>query len=124
MIWTLLAVASSAPTVSEDRHALERMVAGDQSGLAEIYDRHGRLIYALALRIVRDPGDAEDVTQEVFVQAWRQADRFNQDRGYVVAWLLTMARARSIDLLRRRKARPGLVDAPAPGQDIPDASPL
>ena len=122
-IW--LAVVNSAST-AEDREAVARMIDGDQNGLAALYDRHGRFVYSLALRIVRDQADAEDVTQDVFVQVWRQADRFDPARGSVVGWMLTITRARAVDVLRRRGTRPASVgDVTAfdtsddtPGQDM------
>ena len=117
-MWIWLAVLASATSV-DDRKDVARMIDGDTSGLAALYDRHGRLVYSLALRIVRDQGDAEDVTQDVFVQAWRQAERFDTDRGSVVAWLLTVTRARAIDLLRRRRIR-----APARPRPVGDARAL
>ncbi len=105
-MWVLLAVLSSPETASADRAAIDRMAKGDHDAVAEIYDRHGRLVYSLALRIVRDQSDAEDVVQEVFSQAWRLAKRYDASRGSVLGWLLTLTRSRSIDRLRGRKARP------------------
>jgi RNA polymerase sigma-70 factor (ECF subfamily) len=82
------------------------MAGHDADALAEIYDRHARAVYSLALRIVGEQAEAEDVVQDVFSQAWGQASRYTPDRGPVVAWLLTMTRSRAIDRIRARRARP------------------
>lgn len=100
-----------------------RLAAGDRQALADVYDAHASAVYSLALRITRVPSDAEDVTQEVFTQAWRQAARFDDARGNLPAWLLMMARSRSLDCLRRSRRRPVHPLDPLAADAIPDGSP-
>ena len=82
------------------------MAAGDAAALGDLYDAHARSIYSLAVRILGDPTDAEDVVQDVFTQAWRQAARYDARRATVIGWLLMMTRSRSLDRVRARQARP------------------
>ena len=78
---------------------------GDESGLAELYDRHGRLAYGLALRIVRDPQLAEDAVQDAFLAVWRGAGRYVAERGRASTWLLTIVHRRAVDLVRHEQRR-------------------
>ncbi len=96
---------------------LKRIGDGDAQALAELYDRHAGLVNGLVLRIVRERSDAEDIVQEVFVQAWRQAARFDAGRGTPEAWLCTIARSRALDRLRRRAARREDLADDTPGRE-------
>jgi len=84
---------------------LERMTARDERALAALYDRHARLLFGLILRILRSRADAEEVLQEVFVQAWTRTDTYNASLGSPAGWLIGIARNRAIDRLRNNAVR-------------------
>lgn len=88
-----------------DGSIVQRMAGGDESALGALYDRWADAVNALALRIVRDPGEAEEVVESVFWQAWQQASRWSAERGSPGSWLLAIARSRSLDRLRSLRRR-------------------
>lgn len=104
----------SAGDAGVDLALFERIVARDQRALAELYDRHSRLLYGLILRILRDRSEAEEVLQEVFVQAWARADTFRGTLGSPAAWLIGIARHRAIDRLRSNASRFRAAEAAIP----------
>jgi RNA polymerase sigma-70 factor (ECF subfamily) len=104
--------ASTVPTVkaaaSQEASRCElvrRIGAGDQGALSALYDGSSRLVYAVALRILNEPADAEEVTLDVYTQVWRSATTFDPDRGSVTAWLVALARSRAIDRVRSSSSR-------------------
>lgn len=86
-----------------DARLLDRVRADDQQAMTDIFDRYGRMVYSVALRVLEDPGHAEDVMQEVLFKVWREPHTFLEGRGSLGAWLAVMARNRAIDALRRRR---------------------
>ncbi len=86
---------------------IEEIVRGDREAFGRVYDRYAPLVFAFAVRLLRVRTDAEDLLQEVFLQIWRQAGSYSQERGSPEAWIMTITRSRGIDKLRsiRRKDR-------------------
>jgi RNA polymerase sigma-70 factor, ECF subfamily len=79
---------------------LARVARGDQAAFATVYDRCAAQVYGLVRRVVRDPAQSEEVTQEVMLEVWRTASRFDPYRGSATAWLMTMAHRRAVDRVR------------------------
>jgi RNA polymerase sigma-70 factor (ECF subfamily) len=76
------------------------MAQGDVEALRRLYDEHARRAMAIAMRVLRSQTEAEDVVQETFLEVWRRAEQFDNQRGGVAAWVVTIARSRAIDRLR------------------------
>lgn len=98
----LRAVACTDPAEEQHLAALvARVAGGDQKALATLYDATSGRIYSMARGVTRNDQCAEEVTEDVYWQVWRQALRFDPARGNVMAWLLMLARSRALDHLRR-----------------------
>jgi RNA polymerase sigma-70 factor (ECF subfamily) len=82
---------------------LTRIGERDENAMEAIFRRYSGPVYSVALRVLRDSGQAEDILQEVFLQLWRKPAAFVENRGSLGAWLVVIARNRAIDVLRRRK---------------------
>jgi RNA polymerase sigma-70 factor (ECF subfamily) len=82
---------------------LTRIGQRDENAMEAVFRRYSGPVYSVALRVLRDTGQAEDILQEVFLQLWRKPAAFVQNRGSLGAWLVVIARNRAIDVLRRRK---------------------
>ena len=79
---------------------LRRIARGDEEAFADLYDATSARLHGLVLRVVRDPAQAEEVTQEAFLQVWRQASRYDENLGSAISWLLTLAHRRAVDRVR------------------------
>jgi RNA polymerase sigma-70 factor, ECF subfamily len=106
-----------------DDELIERLKHGDLAALDDIYTRYARPVYSLALRILGNTADAEEVTQDVFERVWRHARSFDRGRGQFGSWLLGVTHHVAIDAVRKRQRRPQAItvdeadrplDSPAP----------
>ena len=106
-----------------DVDLLKAIVRQDERALADLYDRYRVILFGLLVRILNSREEAEDVLQEVFLQVWRRAADFDENRGRPFTWLVTLARSRGIDRLRSLAARERVAQAGArePSEEVSDA---
>ena len=105
-----LRIRTASPADDADRAVLVRLAEGELDALEHLYDRYKTMAYSIAYRITNDPTLAEDVVQEAFLGAWRNAARYIEGRGSVKTWLLSIVHHRAIDAIRRRRPTTELPD--------------
>jgi len=112
------------PAQLSDGDLVRATARGDQSALAQLYDRYRLILFGLVMRILHDRAEAEDVLQEAFLQVWRRANDFDEARGRAFTWLVTIARSRALDRLRAAGSRGRLAHEAAqlPREDVGDAA--
>jgi len=97
--------------IQSSEELVQHIAQGDRNALGELYDRHASVVRTVAVGILREAGDADDVVQAVFVEAWRDASLFDARRGPPIGWLATLARRRALAALLRGTGMPVLVRA-------------
>ena len=105
---------NSAGGAQTDRALVARMAQGEEDAVGDLYDRYAAPLFGLAVRVVGERADAEEVVMEAFTQAWRTARGYNEQRGSVGAWLTMMVRSRALDLGRSRQRRERMTTRGAP----------
>jgi RNA polymerase sigma-70 factor (ECF subfamily) len=88
---------------NEDAILLAKIQGGEEGAMGSLYDRYSKMVYSVALRVLRDTAAAEDVMQEIFMQMWRTPGSFIATKGSLGGWLAVVARNRAIDTLRRKR---------------------
>ena len=118
-----LSLRAATAADDADRAALQRIASGELDALDELYERYKTMAYSIAYRITNDATLAEDVVQDAFLGAWRNASRYLEGRGSVKTWLLSIVHHRAIDAVRRRRPMTDLPDrdeAPPQALRLPD----
>jgi RNA polymerase sigma-70 factor (ECF subfamily) len=101
-------ISTMAPTLPEgaptDLELMEGIQAEDPDALSQLYDRYNGIIKALILRVIHNDAEADDLLQEIFMEIWNQAKNFSAVKGKPLGWMVTLARRRAIDGLRKKQA--------------------
>lgn len=92
------------PTAGTPADLMAKVARGDAAAFAQLYDLMAPRVYGLIRRVLRNPAQSEEVTQEVMVEVWRTATRYDADRGSLASWILTMAHRRAIDRVRSEQS--------------------
>jgi len=117
----------TTPIEEVEATLLSAVACGDRNAFSLLYDRMQPRVFGLSMRILRDPGHAEEVTQEVFLEIWQLADHFDAGKGSATGWILRKTHSRSVDRVRSsqtrraRDLRIGVRDLLEPGEDILEA---
>jgi RNA polymerase sigma-70 factor, ECF subfamily len=90
----------------DDVELIGLIVRSEPAALSQLYDRYSRLVFSIAYSLVGDYATTEEITQDVFIRVWERASQYRSDQGKVSTWLISIARHRSIDMLRRQGVRP------------------
>ena len=98
---TVPELEAGAPT---DLELMQAIQAGDPEALSQLYDRYNGILKALILRVIHNEAEAEDLLQEIFMEIWNQAKNFSAQKGKPLGWMVTLARRRAIDGLRKKQA--------------------
>jgi RNA polymerase sigma-70 factor (ECF subfamily) len=97
-------VPAAKPGEPSDVDLMRGLQAEDPEALSQLYDRYNGILHALILRVIHDKAEAEDLLQEVFMEIWNRAKNFSSKKGKPLGWMVTLARRRAIDGLRKKKA--------------------
>jgi RNA polymerase sigma-70 factor, ECF subfamily len=100
-----VALDEATAAVTSDAELVALLRDQPAVGIAALYDRYGRLIFSMALRVVQDRGAAEEIAQDVFLRCWRSLDRYQPSQGSLASWLLSITHNRAIDELRSRRGK-------------------
>lgn len=116
----MVVTAPTTPTVDDVFHRVQQ---GDQAAFAAFYDMLSARVFGAIARVLRDGAMSEEVAQEVFVEMWRTAARFDAERGNVTAWAVTIARRRAVDRVRREQSQRDRIENLAAQPDVADEGP-